>query len=397
MSGTVIIGTGQAGVECAFALRSRGYDGAITLVGDDPDLPYQRPPLSKEVLKSRGASGWMPLRGAPLYPAQRVDLRLGVRADRILRSERRVILSDGGDLGFEHLILATGARNRIPAIAGLATLGAQGLRNAADARALVTALEGATQVAILGAGFIGLETAAALFDSRCTVTVFESGSRVMGRAVSPEVSDWFLRFHRHRGTRITLGATIAAAEPGMLTLGNGDRCGFDVLLIAAGVQPDVGLAAQAGLSVSNGIETDALHRTSDPRIFSIGDCALAPHPFHAGPVRLESVANAAEQGRRVAAVLAGQAVPGQTVPWFWSTQGSARLQIAGLGAPGDDTHLAGDLSDISDDASLVARRYRNGQCVAVETVNAAPIHMEARRTLLPATSGPRSRTPTPDA
>ncbi|WP_010137622.1 NAD(P)/FAD-dependent oxidoreductase [Oceanicola sp. S124] len=381
MSRVVIIGSGQAGVDCAFGLRQQGHTGPVTLVGDDPELPYQRPPLSKDVLKSRGETGWMPLRGEALYARQDITLRLGQPVREIRRTDRQVILADGSALPYDHLVLATGARNRLPPLPGLAEAAPLALRNAADTRRLIAALPGVARLAIIGGGFIGLETAAALQGSGIEVTLFEAAPRLMSRSVSPELSDWFRRFHEARGTTIRLEARIEEVRPGQLLLAGGEVQAFDALLLAAGVMPNVELAEAAGLTTGNGICTDDTHATSDPAIFAIGDCAEAPTPFAVGPVRLESVACASEQARRVAAILTGKPPPPPAPPWFWSHQGSARLQIAGLADPCDTIEVEGPLADISDAATLIIRRYRDGCLTAVETVNQAREHMQARKTL----------------
>ncbi|PJE32919.1 Rhodocoxin reductase [Pseudooceanicola marinus] len=381
MNQVVIIGSGQAGVDCAFGLRQQGHAGQITLVGDDPELPYQRPPLSKDVLKSRGEAGWLPLRGEALYTKQDISLQLGQQVREIRRADRQVILEDGSTLPYDQLILATGARNRLPPLPGLAEATPMALRNAADTRRLIAALPDMDRLAIIGGGFIGLETAAALHGSSTEVTLYEAAPRLMSRSVSPELSDWFRRFHEARGTIIRTEARIEEVLPGQLRLSDGEIQAHDALLLAAGVMPNVELAADAGLEIGNGICTDATHATSDPAIFAIGDCAEAPNPFSPAPVRLESVACASEQARRVAAILTGKTPPPQGPPWFWSNQGNARLQIAGLARPDDATEVEGDLQDISDTATLTIRRYRDGSLTAVETVNQARVHMQARKTL----------------
>ena len=279
MNRVVIIGSGQAGVDCAFGLRQQGHAGQITLVGDDPELPYQRPPLSKDVLKSRGQAGWLPLRGEALYTKQDISLQLGQRVREIRRADRQVILEGGSTLPYDQLILATGARNRLPPLPGLAEATPMALRNAADTRRLIAALPDMGRLAIIGGGFIGLETAAALHGSSTEVTLYEAAPRLMSRSVSPELSDWFRRFHEARGTIIRTEARIEEVLPGQLRLSDGEIQAHDALLLAAGVMPNVELAADAGLEIGNGICTDATHATSDPAIFAIGDCAEAPNPF----------------------------------------------------------------------------------------------------------------------
>ncbi|MBE3639261.1 NAD(P)/FAD-dependent oxidoreductase [Mangrovicoccus algicola] len=378
MAGIVIAGAGQAGVECAFGLRAAGYAGEVTLIGAEPGLPGQRPPLSKSYLKSRGTEAPLPFRGAALYDRQRIGFLAGCALRGIDRGARRLALSDGRALDYDRLVLATGARNRVLPLPGFGPGEVLGLRDLADADMLIARLPGLRRLAVIGAGFIGLEVAAALAGSGIAVTVLEAGPRVMARAVSAEVSAWFERLHRGMGTDLRLGVEVARREPGAVVLADGTRIAADAVLVAAGVVPDTNLAAAAGLATGNGILTDDLHRSSDPAIFAIGDVAMAPNRWAADPVRLESVANATEQARRVAAHLAGKPVPDPAVPWFWSHQGAGRLQMAGLARPQDASRVIEDTGEV-----LVVERHRGGRLVALETVNALRLHMAARKAIAP--------------
>lgn len=380
----VIVGAGQAGVDCAFALRAAGHRGPLTILGDDPRLPYQRPPLSKDYLQSGGASGLLPLRAGVLFDQAGILLRSGVTVTAIDRPGRRVILSQGAPLTWDRLVLATGSRNRLPPVPGLDRAGLPVLqqRDAADTDRMIATLTGASHLAVLGAGFIGLEAAAALA-RRLRVTVIETAPRVMARAVSGAVSAWFHDHHAALGTDLRLSAGLARIEGGALHLSCGTVLRPDALLVAAGVAPRDGLAAAAGLSVAGpqaggGIVTDARHVTSDPAILAIGDCACAPTPWGPGAWRIESVANATDQARRAAAVLLDIPPPDPAVPWFWSVQGKARLQIAGLALPGDEAQVTDADAD-----SLIVQRHRAGRLIAVETVNAPRAHIDARRSLRP--------------
>lgn len=376
ISRVVIIGSGQAAVECAAALRHQGFAGSISVIGDDPNLPYQRPPLSKEFLKSASDTS-LPLRGEAFYATNNIDLRLGVAVQSIEREARWVILDNGDPVPFDHLVIATGARNRIPPVSGLDPHNVLELRTLAHARALTSNLDQLQHVVIIGGGFIGLEVAALLRQRQVEVHVVEAADRLMARVLSPMMSAEFENIHRQQGTHLHLGVVATSIDGGRISLSDGTELVTDKVVVAAGVLPNVELAAQAGLEVDNGIVVDGLLLTSDPNVSAIGDCAAHPNPWGLGVIRLESVQNAVDQAKCVASRLMGQPAPYDSLPWFWSHQGEAKLQIAGLAQGMDDAVMRGDPGS----GRFSVFIYRAGHLIAVESVNSPGDHMVARRLL----------------
>lgn len=380
LSRVVIVGAGHAGVETAAALRQHGFSGTITMIGEEPDLPYQRPPLSKEFLKSPQDSS-LPLKGEAFYDTNNIELKLGAVVEQIERGQRQLVLQSGERLAYDHLVLATGARNRLPPINGLERSKILELRSLAHARALTERLPDLRRVTVIGGGFIGLEVAALLRQRDIEVDVLEAAGRLMGRVLSSDMSDAFKAFHQAMGTRLHLGVTareIASHGDGYkLFLSNGNEIEADAVVIAAGVVPNVELAKEAGLATDNGVVVDARLLTSDPSISAIGDVAAHPNPYGGGKdrIRLESVQNAVDQAKCVAARLCGKAHDYDALPWFWSHQGAIRLQIAGLATGSDMTVMRGDAA--SEKFSVFV--YRDGRLIAVESVNNAADHMIARR------------------
>ena len=376
----VIVGAGHAGVETAAALRQHGFSGAITILGEEPDLPYQRPPLSKEFLKSPQDSS-LPLKGEAFYATGDIELRLGAVAERIDRDERELVLKGGARIPYDHLVLATGARNRFPPIRGLEPSQMLELRTLAHARALTQRLPALKRVAVIGGGFIGLEVAALLRQRDIAVDVVEAAPRLMGRVLSPAMSDAFRRFHQAMGTGLYLGVVadeiVQRGDGFALSLSDGRVIEADAVVMAAGVTPNVELAAEAGLTIGNGVVVDAQLLTSDPAISAIGDVAAHPNPYGGSDdlIRLESVQNAVDQARCVAARLCGKPQTYDVLPWFWSHQGAIKLQIAGLATGVDETVTRGDPA--SEKFSVFV--YRAGRLIAVESVNSPADHMVARR------------------
>ncbi|RXH33374.1 hypothetical protein XH84_10535 [Bradyrhizobium nanningense] len=384
----VIVGSGQAAVELAASMRRRRFAGSLVLVGDESDLPYQRPPLSKDFHPASRAA--MPLRAESFYAANSIELRLGAVVERIDRDARVVVLTDGTLLPYDHLVLATGARNRVPAIPGLNPGMALELRTLAHAHSLAARLAELRHVTVAGGGFIGLEVACLLRGRDIEVDVIEAADRLMGRVLSPVMSDYFRQFHAKAGIRLwfsnTVGSVARNAARQVVMLADGTTINTDAILIAIGVLPNDALARAAGLKVDNGIVVDAQLRTSDPTISAIGDCAAHPNPFSRGLVRLESVQNAIDQARCVAAGLTGAPALYRCLPWFWSNQGSVRLQIAGLAADTDEPVVRGDPKSGAFSVFL----YRGERLVAVESVNKPSDHMAARGILSAGLSVPRS-------
>lgn len=394
--GIVIVGAGQGGFQAAASLREAGYQGRVTLIGEEPGLPYQRPPLSKAYMKGDAGIEQIELRPAAFYADHRIELVHG-RAAAIDRFERRLALEDGRVLGYDHLILATGARNRPLPVPGRELAGVYYLRTREDADALKADLAGARNVVVIGAGFIGLEFAAVARALGHSVTVIEAAMRPLGRAVSPEMSTFFVEAHEAMGTRLLLGAGVVGLEgegghvTGVKTT-DGTVHPADFVLVGIGVVPNVELAAEAGLEVANGIVVDAHLATRDPAISALGDAAAYPSRFAGGMVRLESVQNAVDQARSLAGRLTGKPAPFEAVPWFWSDQADLKLQMVGLTGPTDLAVLRGDPAS----RRFSVFRFREGVLTAIESVNRPADHMLGRRllastpTLTPAQAGDES-------
>ena len=307
------------------------------------------------------------------------------RAVAIDRSEKLLRLADGRGLAYRHLVLATGARNRPLPVPGAELSGVRQLRDLADADALRAALESARRIVVIGAGFIGLEFAAVAATRGLDVTVIEAAGRPMARAVSAETGSFFRGAHEAMGVRFAFGAAVAAiiGEGGAASavrLSQGSDIPADLVVVGIGVLPNQEIAAEAGLAAADGIRVDAFLATDDPDISAIGDCVRYPSAFATGlspdgTIRIESVQNAIDQGRCLAARLVGRPEAYAALPWFWSDQGRFKLQIAGLAGPSDASVMRGD-----GDAFSVFR-FRGDRLVAVESVNRAGDHMMARRIL----------------
>ena len=390
-AGIVIVGAGQGGFQAAASLRDSGFEGRLVLVGDEPGLPYQRPPLSKAYMKSEAGIEQIELRAGAFYADHRIEL-VNARATAIDRPGRRLVLEDGTALPYAHLILATGARNRPLPVPGHDLAGVFYLRTLADADALKGKLAVARRVVVIGAGFIGLEFAAVARALGHEVTVLEGAGRVLSRAVSPEISAFFADAHAAMGTNLVLGAGVVGlrGEGGHVTgveTGDGTVHPADFVLVGIGVVPNVELAAEAGLEVANGIVVDAHLATSDPAISALGDAVAYPSRFAAkdgtAHVRLESVQNAADQARSLAHRLTGKVsptgepAPFDAVPWFWSDQADLKLQMVGLAAATDSAVLRGDPAS----RRFSVFRFRDGVLTAIESVNRPADHMLGRRLL----------------
>lgn len=384
MSGVVIVGAGQAGFQTAASLREAGFSDPITLVGDEEALPYQRPPLSKAYLAGKTDAEGLLLRPASYLAEHRIVHRRA-RASSIDRAARRLTLDDGTALPYDHLVLATGSRNRTLPVPGADLPGVHQLRSLDDADALRAAIETAKNIVVVGAGFIGLEFAAVCAGRGLAVTVIEAADRPMARAVSVETSDAFRIAHEAMGIAFLFRAGVIAIEGiggcvAAVTTADGAPIPADLILVGIGVVPNQELAERAGLPVRDGIEIDAFLSTADPAVSAIGDCARFPTRFAAGMsrgdrVRIESVQNAIDQGRCLAARLTGRPVAYDAVPWFWSDQGRHKLQIAGLAEPGDGSVVRGGGEAFS------VFRFRDGRLRAVESINRGADHMAARRIL----------------
>lgn len=377
----VIVGAGHGGFQSVLALRQHGYAGKIVLVDSDASLPYQRPPLSKAFMKGDISAAALCFKPEKYYADHSVE-RVAKQATAIDRPNQRVVLEDGSSVPYKHLILATGACNRPLKVPGSDLDGVHGLRTLADAAALSDRLKTATSVAVIGAGFIGLEFAAVARAAGATVHVIELAGRVMARAVSEPVSAFFLRTLSGTGIHFHFNQTVEriTAKHGSvagLETSQGEKLEADLVVYGIGVTPNIHLASEAGIECGNGIVVDSFLATSDPAVSAIGDCASFPQPETGQLIRLESVQNAADQARCVAKRLTEGPARYAAVPWFWSEQGNLKLQIAGIATGHDQTLVLGD----PDENKYSVLCYKDSLLIAVESVNTAVDHMIARRIL----------------
>lgn len=379
----VILGAGHGGFQLAASLRQSGYDGEVFLVGDEPALPYQRPPLSKDYLSGKIGLDLLLMRPEAFFADQRIELISGVRAVAIDRAARKLALDGGRELAYTHLVIATGARNRVPPLPGIELDGVCYLRNLAETDMLKERLAATRHAVVIGAGFIGLEFAAVARSKGVAVHIVELVDRVMARVVCPDTSAYFGREHQKTGVEFSFGERVEriGGEGGKVThvvLADGRNLPADLVLISIGVVPNEELAAAAGLKVENGVSVDDRLLTADPNISAIGDCASFPsHHSLKNPVRLEAVQNAADHARCVAARLTGKPHVYEALPWFWSEQGALRLQIAGLTTGYQQVVLRGDYEK----GEYSAFCYAGDRLLGIESVNKPADHAFARRLL----------------
>ena len=362
-------------------MRQHGYSGRIGLINDEAHLPYQRPPLSKAYLKGAGAPDSLMFRPDKFYREQNIEL-ISDRAEAIYRGARRLLLASGASPDYEHLVLATGARNRLLDIPNANLADVRYLRTLDESETLRQRIAPGQRVVVIGAGFIGLEFAATARARGVEVDVVELGPRVMARAVTAEISAFFQDRHAAAGIRIHFGVQATGIERDGtsvtgVSLSDGRHIRADLVVVGVGVLPNVELADEAGLPVASGIIVDEQLLTADPNISAIGDCALFESPRFGAPLRLESVQNATDHARCVAARLTGDARTYDGLPWFWSDQGPDKLQIAGLTTGYDHVAVRGDAGQ----GSFSAFCYKSGQLVGVESVNRASDHVFGRRVL----------------
>ena len=387
-SSLVIVGGGNAASELAVQARQGGWAGAITMVGNEPVLPYHRPPLSKAYLKAQADMDSLSIRPTAAYERAGVIWRGETTVTAIDRAARQVHLSDGGMLPYQRLALCTGGRPRrwsppgLPEDARPSNL--LSLRTLADADALRAALRPGVRLVIIGAGYVGLEVAASAVALGAQVTVLEALPRVLARSTSEVLSRFYESEHRTHGVDLRTGATVQHVERAgpeisaaitALQIRGGGLVPADVVLAGIGMLPNAELATAAGLEVEGGIVVDELSRTSDPEIVSAGDCTVQRDAATGRLLRLESVPNALEQARAAASGLCGKPRPNRSVPWFWSDQYQLKLQMVGLAAGHDRFVCRGTLSA----DGFIAFYLREGVLIAAEAVNRAPEFMLAKR------------------
>ncbi|WP_165937597.1 NAD(P)/FAD-dependent oxidoreductase [Antarcticimicrobium sediminis] len=330
----VIVGAGQAGAWVARTLRDEGFTGEVTLIGAEAYHPYERPPLSKDVLKGADAATTGALLTAGQAQALGITCLLSQTVTAIDRAMRQVTCVSGQTLPYDVLFLTTGSRPRpLPWPEGEGAERLHGLRTRDDALRLRSALDGAQSLAVIGGGLIGLEVAATARQSGLEVTVIEAGPRLCARSLPPVASDWLADLHRQNGVSLRMGETVAGVQSDglgvTLTLGDGATLRVDQVLVGIGILPETGLAQSAGLTLNDGIVVDAEGRTSDPAIFAAGDATRQPCPMGAAPLRQETWANAQAQGIGAARAALGLAPTRVKLPWFWSDQYAANIQVLG--------------------------------------------------------------------
>jgi 3-phenylpropionate/trans-cinnamate dioxygenase ferredoxin reductase component len=379
-AGVVIVGAGHGGGTAAALLRQYGYGGPVTLIGEEPLAPYQRPPLSKAWLKGEADADALTLKPEGFYAEAGIDLILGAPVTAIARSARTVNLVDGRAFAYDTLILATGARARGLDIPGADLAGVLTLRSAADAEVLKAALGPGRRLAVIGGGYIGLEVAASARALGAEAVVIEREPRILARVACETLSTFFTDYHRARGVGFEVDADVQAfeGEGGRVTgvrLGDGRTIACDAVLIGVGAPPNAELAAAAGLECVGGIVVDEQARTADPSVFAIGDVTHRPLPLYGRMFRLESVANALEQARQAASAIVGRPAPAHEVTWNWSDQYDLKYQFAGLPFEVDQVVIRGDPAG----AKFAVFHLKGDLVQAVEAVNAGAEFMGGRQ------------------
>jgi len=376
MDHIVVIGAGQAGSSCVAKLRAEGFTGQITLVGGEPVPPYQRPPLSKAYLLGEMAEERLYLRPAAFYADNDITLRLNTRAVAIDADAKRVTLEGDDVLSYDHLVLTTGAHPRtLPAAIGGTLNNVFTVRDLADADAMAPAFAAGKKALIIGGGYIGLEAAAVAAKRGVQVTLVEMAARILQRVAAPETSDYFRALHASHGVDIREGVGLErltgddAVTGAVLT--DGTTLDIDFAIVGVGIAPATILAEGAGLTIDNGIATNAMGQTSNPAIWAAGDCASAP--LHGAQIRIESVGNAIDQAEVVARNIMGAATPYTPKPWFWSDQYDCKLQIAGLNVGYDAVHVR------ADGAARSHWYYKGRTLIAVDAMNDPRNYMIGKR------------------
>ncbi|WP_405240755.1 NAD(P)/FAD-dependent oxidoreductase [Lentisalinibacter orientalis] len=391
ISSVVVIGGGQAGAQAIYSLRQYGYEGAIRLIGDEAVLPYQRPPLSKAYMKGDLGQERLFFRQAKWYAENQVEMLLSETASVIDKAKKVVRCDSGAQISYDALVIATGARPRELSVQGADLKGVHYLRSVADVDGIRAGIEEGTHLVIVGAGYIGLEAAAVARQRGMDVTVIEATERVLSRVTGLEVSDFFESLHRAKGVDIRLSACLAAlnGDDGVVreaVLENGESIDADMVLVGIGVLPNVELAANAGITVDDGIVVDEDCRTSDPWIFAAGDCTMRPVACYGRTERLESVHNAIEQGKLAAAAICARERPAIDCPWFWSDQYGVKLQIAGLSRGYDQTVVRGSGAT----GKFSVFYLRGGVVIGADAINSPRDFIHAKELVMSCARIPRS-------
>jgi apoptosis-inducing factor 3 len=376
-----IVGGGAAAIACAVELRRLGHDGAITILSEDQDPPYDRPNLSKDYLAGTAAEEWMPLRSADWYREQDVELRLGTRVDTLDIEKREVGCASGGRLSFDRLLLATGSEPRT--LDGFAGERVFTLRSFEDTRAIIRQAKSSGRAVLLGSSFIALEAAAALCKRGVRVTVVSPEHVPFERVFGVELGRAFQRLHEDHRVAFRLGTVAERFEDGEVLLADGERLPADFVVVGVGVTPRVSLAAKAGLTVENGIWVDETLETSAPGIFAAGDVAAYPDPLTGKRIRVEHWTVAERQGQIVAANMLGARQRFESVPFFWTEQHGVTLRYTGYAPNWDEIRLDGKIGA----EDCIVRYYRHGKHCASATINRDHANLEDELSLEPTLSG----------
>ena len=377
----VIIGAGQCGLKAVETLRQNGYDGALVLIGDETQPPYQRPPLSKAYLKGELEEDRLYLKADSFYEDNNVTTKFGVTATSINRDEKSVSLSNGEMVEYDKLLISTGTVARQIPLRGADLDGVHTLRTIDDVKRLSAAISPDMKIGIIGAGYIGLEVAASLRGRGNDVTVIEAASRVLARVMPEEMSAFFQSLHEGHGVNFHIGKGTKSIEGAgkveKIVLDDGAEIPCDIVLLSVGASPVIGIAEAAGLEIDNGIFVNEMAQTSDVDIYAAGDCASFFSKRYDRIIRLESVQNAIDQGKVAAQAMLGQEISYNPLPWFWSDQYDVKLQIAGLSQGFDRFEIEGDMSE----NSFTVTYFKDEKPICVDAVNQPRAHMMARRSL----------------
>lgn len=378
----VIVGASHAAAEAIAALRKQGWVDHIVLIGNEPCLPYQRPPLSKAYFKGELDDEQLMLKRESFYEQQGVELKLGCFVTAIDRVNKQVSLEAGEQIEYDALIIATGTRARLLLGVDASINNVHYLRTKSDVDALKKSEKPGARMLIIGAGYIGLEIAASAIKKGMHVTVLESADRVLARVTSPEISEFYQQLHKSNGVDIRLnvllrefikdnGETCALLE-------NGKKIPFDLAVVGIGVLPNTELAAEAGLACDNGIMVDQYTRTDDPNIYAIGDCSNHPNPIYDRRIRLESVPNAVDQAKVAAANICGAKQMYSSLPWFWSDQYDVKLQTAGLLQGYDQVVVRGEIES----QKFSVFYLMAGRLIAMDAINSPADFMTAKKLIV---------------
>ena len=369
MENLLIIGAGQSAIQCISTLKKEGYSGSITLVGEEEHLPYQRPPLSKGFLEDSLNKERLYFKKLEFFTENKVQLYLGLSAEKLEIDNQKVYLSDDSELEFDKLVFATGSRVRLLDFPGSELKSIFYLRDLDDAEAIKKDLETSENLVIIGAGYIGLEAAAIAAKKNKKVTIIEMADRVMNRTVDPQISEYYLNLHESYGVKFHFNTSLETINEVSNSLevvcSDGTEVKADSVLIGAGVVPNIELAEEAGINCDNGIIVNEFGQTNFKNIYACGDCTNHPNKILNKNLRLESVHNAMEQAKTVASSVMNNPKEYNQVPWFWSDQYDHKLQIVGLSGDHDMVTMRGNTND----AKFMLFYTKDEELIAVDAIN----------------------------